>query len=97
MLTNTALEIHTNVHAGISKAYDAGSAIGFAHTLITTGTGALIGSLWPVNDAGTFLLMVMFHDELRTSSPPVNALYAAQMRMRYMTERDLMNIIDEVQ
>lgn len=41
--------------------------------------------------------MVMFYEELRTSSPPADALYAAQMRMRRLTESDLLKIIDEVQ
>ncbi|KAL5412473.1 hypothetical protein PMIN03_004245 [Paraphaeosphaeria minitans] len=91
------LVVFSSCLSGISKAYDSGSAIGFAHTLLATGTGAFIGSLWPVNDAATFLLMVMFYEELRKSSPPADALFAAQMRMRYLTEGDLLDIIDEVQ
>ncbi|KAL5384339.1 hypothetical protein DPSP01_005486 [Paraphaeosphaeria sporulosa] len=91
------LVVFSSCLSGISKAYDSGSAIGFAHTLLATGTGAFIGSLWPVNDAATFLLMIMFYEELRKSSPPADALFAAQMRMRYLTEGDLLDIIDEVQ
>ncbi|KAJ4297943.1 hypothetical protein N0V90_005842 [Kalmusia sp. IMI 367209] len=83
---------------GISKPYDSGSAIGFAHTLLATGTRAFVGSLWPVDDAATLLLMVMFYEELRNSLlPPAEALYAAQKRMRNLTEEELHDIIDEVE
>jgi CHAT domain-containing protein len=41
--------------------------------------------------------MVMFYEELRKSLPPADALYAAQMRMRRLTEDDLLDIVDEVQ
>lgn len=78
--------------SGMAKAYDSGSTIGFAHTLLATGTKAFIGSLWPVDDDATLLLMVMFYEELQKPSPPADALHAAQMRMRNLDEDALWSI-----
>ncbi|KAF4628827.1 hypothetical protein G7Y89_g9327 [Cudoniella acicularis] len=63
------LVVFSSCLSGISKAFHSGSAFGFAHTLLGTGTRAFIGSLWPVIDLATFLLMMMFHDALREFSP----------------------------
>ncbi|KAF2749760.1 hypothetical protein M011DRAFT_276018 [Sporormia fimetaria CBS 119925] len=91
------LVVFSSCLSGISKAYDSGSTIGFAHTLLGTGTKAFVGSLWPVDDAATLLLMIMFYEELRKPLPAADALYEAQKRMRSMTETDLHDLIDELE
>jgi CHAT domain-containing protein len=87
------LVVFSSCLSGYSKAYDSGSTIGFAHTLLSTGTKAFIGSLWKVNDRATLLLMTMFYEELRKPLPPANALYEAQKRMRYLTQKDLTVVV----
>jgi CHAT domain-containing protein len=91
------LVVFSSCLSGISKAYDSGSTIGFAHTLLSTGTKAFVGSLWPVDDAATLLLMIMFYEELRRPLPAADALYNAQTRMRTMTETELHDLIDELE
>lgn len=87
------LVVFSSCLSGYSKAYDSGSTIGFAHTLLSTGTKAFIGSLWKVNDRATLLLMTMFYEELRKPSPPADALYEAQKRMQDFTEADLRGVV----
>jgi hypothetical protein len=67
--------IFSSCLSAISQAYDSGSTFGFAHTLLATGTKAFIGSLWPVDDEATLLLMMLFYDALRRPLPPDEALY----------------------
>ncbi|KAJ4347613.1 hypothetical protein N0V95_005259 [Ascochyta clinopodiicola] len=88
------LVVFSSCLSGISRAYDSGSTIGFAHTLLGTGTKAFIGSLWSVDDRATLLLMALFYEELRRPLPAVDALFEAQQRMRYLTDDALQNIID---
>lgn len=91
------LVVFSSCLSGISKAYDSGSTIGFAHTLLGTGTRAFMGSLWPVDDAATLLLMVMFYEAMRKPLPAAEALFEAQRRMRSLTEADLLELIDELE
>jgi hypothetical protein len=67
--------IFSSCLSAISQAYDSGSTFGFAHTLLATGTRAFIGSLWPVEDVATLLLMMLFYDGLRRPLAPDEALY----------------------
>ncbi|KAF1930896.1 uncharacterized protein M421DRAFT_418372 [Didymella exigua CBS 183.55] len=91
------LVVFSSCVSGISRAYDSGSTIGFAHTLLGTGTKAFIGSLWKVNDCATLLLMAMFYEQLKKPLPPVEALYKAQNRMRDLTDNDLQDTIDDLE
>lgn len=91
------LVVFSSCLSGVSKAFDSGSTIGFAHTLLGTGTKAFLGSLWPVNDEATLLLMIMFYKELRKPLPAADALYHAQQRMKKLTEDDLYEIIGELE
>jgi CHAT domain-containing protein len=91
------LVVFSSCLSGYSKAYDSGSTIGFAHTLLGTGTKAFIGSLWKVNDRATLLLMTMFYEELRKPLPAVDALYEAQRRMRNLTNDGLREMVDRLE
>jgi CHAT domain-containing protein len=79
------LVVFSSCLSSISKAFHSGSSFGFAHALLGTGTRAFIGSLWPVDDQATLLLMMMFYEQLRKFSP-AEALHNAQMMMRNLTE-----------
>ena len=61
--------------SAISQAYDSGSSFSFAHALLATGTRAFVGSLWPVEDEPTLLLMMLFYEGLRKPLAPDQALY----------------------
>lgn len=85
------LVVFSSCLSGVSKAFQSGSAFGFAHALLGTGARAFIGSLWPVHDQATLLLMVMFYEELKRLSP-AEALHNAQMRMRNLSSNDVHGI-----
>ncbi|KAF1956976.1 hypothetical protein CC80DRAFT_52949 [Byssothecium circinans] len=91
------LVIFSSCVSGLSRAYASGSAVGFAHTLLATGTKTFIGSLWPVDDSATLLFMIMFYKELRKSLSPAEALYTTQKRMRTLTRDELGDLIAEVE
>jgi CHAT domain-containing protein len=94
----TMLDWHTlSIKADLVVLSSCLSAIWRAYTLLSTGTKAFIGSLWPVDDAATMLLMIMFYEELRRPLPAADALYEAQKRMRHMTENQLHKIIDDLE
>jgi CHAT domain-containing protein len=86
--------IFSSCLSAISKAYDSGSTFGFAHTLLATGTRAFVGSLWPVEDEPTLLLMMLFYEELRRPRPPVDALYHAQCRLKNLTQQQLWELLE---
>lgn len=90
------LVVFSSCLSGVSRAYDSGSTIGFAHILLGTGTKAFIGSLWKVHDVATLLLMTMFYEELMKPLPAVDALFEAQNRMRNLTDDQLLEVIDDL-
>ena len=92
-----ALVVFSSCLSAVSRAYDSGSTIGFAHALLGTGTGAFIGSLWRVNDRATLLLMALFYDELACPKTPTEALFEAQRRMRALTTSGLNDIVDRLE
>ncbi|KAG4433271.1 hypothetical protein IFR05_011241 [Cadophora sp. M221] len=89
------LVVFSSCLSGISKAFHSGSAFGFAHTLLGTGTRAFIGSLWPVDDQATLLLMMIFYDQLQVFSP-AEALHNAQMRMRNLSHEDVWALVERL-
>ncbi|KAL2063777.1 hypothetical protein VTL71DRAFT_5582 [Oculimacula yallundae] len=89
------LVVFSSCLSGISKAFHSGSAFGFAHTLLGTGTRAFIGSLWPVDDQATLLLMMIFYDQLRTFSP-AEALHNAQMQMKDLSHEDVWGLVERL-
>lgn len=91
------LVVFSSCLSGISRAFDSGSTFGFAHTLLATGTQAFIGSLWPVEDDATLLLMMMFYEDLRNGIAPALALHNAQQKMRTMTESRLLDLVRKLQ
>lgn len=89
------LVVFSSCLSGISKAFHSGSAFGFAHTLLGTGTRAFIGSLWPVDDQATLLLMMIFYDQLRAFSP-AEALHNAQKSMQNLTHEDVWGLVERL-
>lgn len=91
------LVVFSSCLSGVSRAFDSGSTFGFAHTLLATGTQAFIGSLWPVEDDATLLLMMMFYEDLHKELSPSQALCNAQQKMRTMTESRLLDLVIKLQ
>ncbi|GAA4719859.1 CHAT domain-containing protein [Phytohabitans rumicis] len=61
---------------------DYDEAFSLASAFLAAGAHTVFGSLWPVPDAGTSLLMFMLHHHLNAESrPPAEALHAAQLWM----------------
>jgi CHAT domain-containing protein len=86
------LVVFSSCLSAVSKSFYSGSAFGFAHALLGTGTRAFIGSLWPVDDQATLLLMMMFYEQLRSFSP-AEALHNAQMKMRDLSQDDVWSLM----
>ncbi|KAN0116962.1 CHAT domain containing protein [Hyaloscypha variabilis] len=89
------LVVFSSCLSGISKAFYSGSAFGFAHALLGTGTRSFIGSLWPVDDQATLLLMMIFYEGLRTLSP-AEALHNAQKKMRNLSQNDVWDLVEKL-
>jgi len=85
------LVVFSSCLSGLAKVFISGSAFGFAHALLRGGTRAFIGSLWPVDDQATLLLMMLFYHELQTYAP-AEALHVAQMQMRGLTRVDVLDL-----
>ena len=60
---------------------------GFADVLLTAGARQVVGTLWPVDDRGSLPLIQEFYSRLKEGELPVDALRAAQERMREEGDR----------
>jgi CHAT domain-containing protein len=64
--------------------------IGLPGAFMTVGAAAVVGTLWPVNDLATALLMARFYDlHLTQALPPASALRRAQLWLRDATRAEL--------
>lgn len=64
--------------------------IGLPGTFTALGARGVVGTLWPVSDAATALLMAKFYElHLGTGIDPPTALRQAQSWLRHATDRDL--------
>ena len=69
--------------------------IGLPAGFLQTGIPGVIGTLWPVDDLSTALLMIKFYEyHLEYSLPPVQALRKAQLWLRNITNRELREVFD---
>ncbi|MGB9872576.1 MAG: CHAT domain-containing protein, partial [Anaerolineae bacterium] len=65
-------------------------AVGLPAGLLQAGAPAVVGTLWPVADASTALLMTRFYEVLlQEGEPPAQALRRAQLWLRDLTNADL--------
>ncbi len=55
-----------------------GESLNLTSGVLAAGANAVIGSLWPVDDAATATLMRHFYEALRGGTPPADALREAQ-------------------
>jgi CHAT domain-containing protein len=90
------LVVFSSCLSAVAKTSDSGQGFGFSYALLSTGTRAFIGSLWPVNDEATLLFMMLFYAELRSGLPPADALFKAQADLRELTDDDLRALTDEL-
>jgi len=81
------LVVFSSCLSGLSRGSDSGSAFGFAHTLLGSGAQAFVGTLWPVDDAATLLVMMLFYQRIRAGASPAESLRDAQREMRGLTKR----------
>ena len=63
--------------------------IGLPAGFLQAGAAGVAGSLWPVDDRSTALLMTDFHRRMGEGLPPAEALRAAQLALRNMTRREV--------
>ncbi|HOU41414.1 MAG TPA: CHAT domain-containing protein, partial [Promineifilum sp.] len=63
--------------------------IGLPAIFLQAGAAGVVGSLWPVDDRSTALLMTDFHRRMGAGAPPAEALRAAQLALRNMTRRQV--------
>lgn len=89
------LVVFSSCLSGISKAFHSGSAFGFAHALLGTGTRVFVGSLWPVDDLATLLLMMFFYEQLQSVSP-AEALHNSQIQMRNLCREDVWRLVERL-
>jgi CHAT domain-containing protein len=77
-------------------------AIGLPGGFLRAGVPGVVGSLWPVDDLSTTLLMIKFYeyhlkgkpDEGISPMPPVQAMRRAQMWLRDVTSNELGGLFD---
>ena len=70
---------------------------GLPTAFLEAGAAAIIGSLWPVDDASTALLMMRFYDRhLVAGQAPPEALRAAQIWLRDATVEELRTFVTAV-
>ena len=63
--------------------------IGLPAGFLAAGAAGVIGSLWPVDDRSTALLMTDFHRRVLAGASPAEALRAAQLWLRRVTWGEL--------
>jgi CHAT domain-containing protein len=88
------LVVFSSCLSAVARTSDSGQGFGFSYALLSTGTRAFIGSLWPVNDEATLLFMMLFYTELRTGLSPADALFRAQNDLRELSQEDLGSLAD---
>jgi len=66
-----------------------GEQLGLPSAVLAAGAGAVVGSLWRVEDVPTALLVRQFFIELKQPSPPGAALRNAQRWLRCATREEL--------
>ena len=71
-------------------------AIGLPGGFVQAGVPGVVGTLWPVNDLSTMLLMVKFYEaHLKEGLAPASALRKAQFWLRDMTNDDLYRLVKQ--
>lgn len=87
------LVVFSSCLSAFTQLSDSGHGFGFSYTLLSTGTRAFIGSLWPVNDQATFLFMMLFYGFLGAGISPAEALHKAQTHLRDLDKNGLLQLV----
>jgi len=69
--------------------------IGLAGGFILAGAGAVVGSLWPVDDVSTALLMERVYQRMIGGTTHTRALRDAQLWLRELPLDDVVNVIEQ--
>lgn len=64
---------------------------GLVRALLDAGAGAVVGTLWSVEDRSSSALLVAFHRELQRGGDPAEALRQAQLQLIRSTDPNLRN------
>jgi len=59
--------------------------LGLTYGFLANGSGAVVASLWPIEDASTARFMKEFYSAYRAKPQPAEALHRAQLRSRGIT------------
>ncbi|HKZ86422.1 MAG TPA: CHAT domain-containing protein [Anaerolineae bacterium] len=71
-------------------------AIGLPAGFLQAGVPGVVGTLWPVNDLSTALLMIKFYEyHLKGKQPPALALRQAQLWLRGVTNAELSELFSK--
>lgn len=70
--------------------------VGLSASFLEAGVSAVVGSLWPVNDFSSMLVMERFYDGLRRGETVAAALRAAQLWLRDVTAGELAETVGEM-
>ena len=81
-LRGCALLCLSGCETGLTRAGGEDDLAGFPRAVLTAGAGALLGSLWPVDDETAGAFFRNFHVELRDSGDPRQALRQARRKSR---------------
>jgi CHAT domain-containing protein len=71
--------------------------VGLPSGFMVAGASALVGSLWPVDDRSTALLMGRFYQELARGSNHIAALRTAQLWLRDSTDLEIRTQLEEIE
>jgi CHAT domain-containing protein/tetratricopeptide (TPR) repeat protein len=82
--------------SGLHEIYDAPDEfIGFPGAFMAMGAGAVLGTLWPVNDLASTLLVARFYElHRRRELPPPTALRQAQLWLRDARRSELVAYVE---
>jgi len=78
-LTRTRVVMTAACSTQIGPVSPSEGALTLSSSFLATGVPAVVGSLWPVEDASTTRLSVRFHQELRRGADALSALRTAQL------------------
>lgn len=68
-------------------------SIGLPAAFLRLGFGGVVGSLWPVRDDATALIMSRFYEQWTAGTPPAEALAGAQRWLRCVSRREASDLL----
>ncbi len=82
---NCDLVVLSACESGLSRVRRGDDLVGLVQAFLSAGAGAVLCSLWQVDELSTRILFELFYERLLVGAPPATALAAAQHTLRAMT------------